>query len=295
MGPKLAASNKSSRRSITSFRQKVAANKIKRFVRNRSLDRRVAGGVKRGTQRGTVRAVKLSRVIGSNVVFPERAEVNTCTTIDGYWVAGRLTSAAGNYLSVYLNSLLQTYATPNYQLTAAVGPAYASNAQLVQGNTINNGPMNLNNMAAIWKKYAVVKYRLEVTVTPAVNGDICRLVVAPFGDVEIPSSSAASVNLKVMEEQPFALATTCTPQSGSGLAGNTLVLEGAPYKDLGMSRAEYLANTLSSTATNAYPTKPCFAGVFIQQLNGSGNASPVTIQMKMLQTIILSDNDPEVS
>lgn len=269
---------------------KSAAIRIQKFVRARqSRDRKVSGGVKRGG-RGAARPVRLYNNPLSHVVLPDRVEVSMVTCMDAYWVAGRMTAAAGNYFSVLVNSIVSPFSTPTLYMTAPTTTySFASNAQLVQGFVITNNPLGYNTISPVYQNYRVMKYELEITVTPATGTDVLRLVTMPLGQEEIPSATAGSTNLRVLEEQPYALAKTCSSGTAAGPgANNTLRLSGAPYKDLGLTREQYLASG-NQTLISAQPNNTIadYAGVFCQQLNGSNNASPVTVQCKLTQVVIL--------
>jgi hypothetical protein len=133
-------------------------------------------------------------------------------------------------------------------------------------------------------------YKVVVTVNPAQAADTCRLVVLPMGGEEIPSTSAGSVNLRVLEEQPYALATTCSSGVASGpTISNTLTLSGCPYKDLGLTRQQYYDAPPTSVASQPAASIEDFVGIYLQQLNGTGNGQALSVQIKLEQICQFSD------
>lgn len=288
-----------SRSAVRAYMGNIAAKKIQRFFRARSRkssgDIKVVGGAKRGN-RGNNQAVRLSRSLDSHVVFPDQIETTLTTTMDFYWPAGRMTAAAGNYFDVWVNNIIAPF-NNSYPATLAPGVAYASNAVLVQGYSIANNPIGLTALQGIYTNYRVFQYKLEITVTPTTNTDSCRLVCIPLGSEEIPSAAAANVDLRVMEAQPYSLSKTC----GSGMiagpgVNNTLVISGAPYKDLGITREVYAGSGYQTPVTTSPAlTIASFVGVFLQQLNGANNTQAVLCQCKLTQVVRFEELDAPIS
>lgn len=288
-----------SRAAVRAYLGAKAATKIQKFYRSRAKGRekRVVGGVKRGS-RGNSKPVKLYNTINSNVVFPDRLEVNLTTTMCGYIPASLSTAAAGNYMSIMLNSIVGPFNTPTFPMTLGTTTySYGFHASLVQGYLITANPLGFTPLQSLYTNYRVIAYRLEVTVSPANSSDTCRLVVLPLGAEEIPSTSAANVDLRVIEEQPYALSCTCATNVASGPGfNNTLVLSGAPYKDLGLTREQYLSAGYQ-TSLGSLPAANItdYAGIFLQQLNGTNNASPLVITCRLTQIVILEDAIQQVN
>lgn len=229
--------------------------------------------------------------------MPDRLETVVCTSIEGFFPAGVLTAASGNYFSFVANSISSPFNNGvTYPLTAVPAPAYAAHATLINGCVIGESPIGVNSFGQLYTNYRVVRYRLELTFVPASQADTVRIVVNSFGGEEIPSSSAGSVNLKVMEAQPFARSKTF---AGSMTAGpgstNSLFIVGQPHKDLGKTFAEYLALPDTALATTPAVGVLDYVGVFIQELNGSNNAGSCSIQMKLTQDVIFYDLIQQIS
>lgn len=237
------------------------------------------------------RVVRVSRQLGSNTVLPERLENSVVTTMDMYYPAGRLTAAAGNYFAVMVNSIASPFNVPTFTATLTTASySFANYANLIQGNSITDSPMGYSTMGGLYTKYAVLRYRLEVTAIPGSTTDAARMVVLPIGNEEIPSTGASSVNLRVLEEQPFALATTVASATDVGPAsGNTLVLSGCPYKDLGVDRSTYLSDATVSMNSQPATAYRSYAGIFLQELNGSNSTVAFSLQVKLTQIVQWSD------
>lgn len=268
-------------------RRLSAANKSRsarssRMGSFRSQGSAAIGGVRRSA-RGSSRAVVISRNPRSNMYLPERL-VNTMTnTFDAYFPAGTMTAAAGNYFDLIVNAMAPMSGI-SYPITAVPGATYAAHANLTQGCTISQTPIGYANLAASFRYYRVRKYVLEIVVIPQSAADTTRVVVFPVGSDEVPAAGAGSVDLRVFESQPYALAKTFA----SGVTppgGNIITVVGRPNQDLGRTMAEYMA--LAPTLATSGPATGTSSvyGVFLQQLNGANNASPVTLQLKLMQEV----------
>lgn len=266
-----------------------SARKIQKFVRARSKDKKVTGGFRRGT-RGNSRPIKLYNSAGSGVVFPDRVEVNCVTTMCGYIAAANNRSAYGNYMSIMVNSIASPFSTPTFAWTTGIATYnFAFNGVLAQGYAITNNPMMFGDISTLYSKYVVVGYSCEVTVNPSSSGDPLRMTLGAYGTEEIPSSAQSNVNLRVLEAQPYTLSKTCT----SGVIGgpgvnNTLKVSGAPYKDMGLTREQYIDNVTAVTNQPGATVRD-YVGLFLQPLNGTSNAAPVNVSVKLSQIVILSD------
>lgn len=287
----------------TSTRLSRAYNPIpKSFIgpikkRKVSKEKRVIGGVKRGS-RGNSQAIRLYNTIGSGTVFPNCVEVDFTTTLCGYIPANAATALRGNYMSVYLNGIVGPFNTPTFPFTLTTASySFAMAGQLVQGYNITSNPLGFTACQGLYTNFRVMRYRLEVTVNPASGSDTTRLVVLPLGQEEIPSASASNVDLRVIEEQPYALSCTCASAVPSGPgSNNTLVLSGTPYKDLGLTRDQYMASGYqTSLGSQPNPSIADFAGIFLQQLNGSANSAPLVVSIKLQQIVRLEDLIQQVS
>lgn len=275
-----------SRAAVRAYLGNKAASKIQKFVRARGKDKKVTGGYVRGS-RGNTRAIKLYNSAGSGVVFPDRVEVNCVTTLCGYIAAASNRSTTGNYMSVMVNSIASPFSTTYSFTTTTASYTYAFSGTLAQGYAITNNPMMFGDISTLYSKYVVVGYKIEVTVNPSSTGDPLRMTLGAYGTEQIPSSAAGNVNLRVLEAQPYTLSKTCANAviGGPGV-NNTLVLSGAPYKDMGYTREQYMDNL---TAVTNQPTLSDYVGLFLQPLNGTSNSSPVNVSIKLSQIVLLSD------
>jgi len=219
-------------------------------------------------------------------IMPERVKTWIESTMDFYLVAGRSTAAAGNYMSVMVNTLAGAWNT-TYTPTTAVGPTYAMNGQLVNGNVVTSSPVGYGSIAAFYNMYKVLKYKLEITVQPASATDACRCVMFPLGNEQIPDGTATNVNTYVFEAQPHAIAMTAV--SGASAEGNRLTLSGSIADVLGKRMEQWLDLDGSLIASLPSTNDQAFVGFFTQQLNGANNASTLTIQCRLFQFIEFSD------
>jgi len=263
----------------TASRRLTAARKSSSARGSRLGSRRAQGSLAIGGARrprgGSSRAIVLSRNPRSNQYFPERVITSMSNTFDAYFPAGTMTAAAGNYFDLIVNAMAPMSGI-SYPITAVPGAAYLAHANLLPGCTVSQTPIGYGNLASIYQYYRVRKYILEVSVVPQNASDTTRVVVLPLGSDEIPAAGAGSVNLRVMESQPYALAKTFA----SGVTppgGNVIQAIGYPNRDLGRTMAEYMAlpQTLSSVGP-ASGTGSIY-GVYLQQLNGSNNSGVVTL------------------
>lgn len=204
-----------------------------------------------------------------------------------YIPTGSATAAAGNYMDLMLNNISGSFATSvSYPANLAPGASYAFHATFVQGNTLAQSAMGYTTLATLYSTYKVNRFRLSVTCQPANGNDASQLVVLPIGGEEIPSSSGFQVDTRVMASQPNAVAKVTA--SGVPPRENTVTIAHDVYHILGITKQQYEDYppvTLSSAPT-AYP---CYGGIFIQQLNGANNTSPIVVQIVLEQDVTFSD------
>lgn len=281
MPAKIGLSRKSASRRLQSS-SRGRASRSRRLGSRRSSGSLSIGGARR-PKYGSTRAIVLSRNPRSNMYFPERI-VNTMTnTYDAYFPAGTMTAAAGNYFDLIVNAM-SPFTGVSYPLTLVPGATYAAHANLVQGCILAQTPIGYTELAGIYTNYRVIKYILEITVVPTNASDTTRVVVMPLGQEEIPGAGAASVNLKVFESQPYALAKTFA----SGVTppgGNSIQLIGYPNRDLGRTMSEYMSLAPTASGSGPAPGTADVVGVFLQQLNGANNSGVVTMQIKLMQEV----------
>lgn len=262
----------------------------RKFIGGSSYGASERGRIK---SRGTSKAIVFNSRLTSNEFFPDKIRTVLTTAFQGYWAVGAMTAAAGNYFSVNVNSILTPFANGTYQFTTGTGTAtFASNGTMIQGNVITVPPMGYTStIGGLYQRYRVYRYRLEITLFPQTASDSTRLIVLPLGNEEIVSASAANVNTRVLEEQPYAMAKTCLSgvTAGGGAPGgsNTIITYGSPWKDLGLTYAQY--SDQPTTNINAAPTANLqdWVGIFAQQLNGANNTGVVTIGVKLQQYVEL--------
>lgn len=284
----------------------VAAQKIQKFVRRSRSKRSGALANNRNSQVamsqggsvslsltrgriGTVRPLRYGKSLSVSSWMPERFENTMVTTMEWSNANASLTAAAGNYWSVCVNSIVNAF---NNTYTPTLTPggsglAYAQNGTLVQGYAVSNSPLGYTQLAAIYTYYKVFRYRLEVTVTPQSPSDSVRVIAIPLGTEETPSATAGNMNVRVLEGQPNTRSKTVL--SGCSSLDNTIIIEGCPYKDLGLTREQYNSGGQVGTASNyfvAFPTGADFVGIFSQILTGSNSAGIVTYQVKLIQDIV---------
>lgn len=216
--------------------------------------------------------------------LPERYVTEFSNTMNVYIAAGRSTAAAGNYLDMVVNSLASQF-NATYSAVAAPGPAYSFWGSLVQGNAITQAPIGYTNFVGLYTKYKVHKFRVSVTVQPSNSADITAVVLAPLGAEEIPSTGAGSVNTHVMESQPSAVSKIAVAFAPA--RENTVVIEHNCWDFLGMRKEQYLDQ--APNAIGGYPATPMFAGLYLQQLNGSANAAALAVQITIQQVVELCD------
>lgn len=238
--------------------------------------------------RGSTRPLVISRNLRTNAWLPERMETVLTQSVDMYWGIGAMTAAAGNFFNLMV-SCQTPFTGTTYGMGTIPGPTFAANMSPVQGSTLLASPMGWVSLSGLYTNYRVKRYRLEITVMPQSASDSTRLVVFPIGGEQIPSAAAASVNLRVLEAQPYARAKTCTSGTVASDGGsNTIVYYGDVAKDLGKSHQDYmgLPDVAIGTTTAAIPASlQDFIGVFAQQLNGANNVGVVTCQVKLSQDI----------
>jgi len=231
---------------------------------------------------GNTVAVRATRSIFSNQVFPNKYRFDSCLTMQGYIPVASVNSGYGNYMSVNVNSYLNPFAT-TYRFTNAanvpVGFTAAFRGTLQTGFTIGQNPYGYSVIAQIWEYYKVYKYEIEVCVQPEATADVCRLVVLPLGQEEIPSVS--TTNLNVLECQEYAQAKTCAANSSS--SGNTIKFVGYPNRDLGLTYTQYSIgqNPLSGapgTSTSDY------VGILVNELF-STNSQALIVSIKLRQYV----------
>lgn len=238
--------------------------------------------------RGYSRPLVVSRNVRTAAILPERLETTMSCNQSVYWPAGRMTAAAGNYFSIYANSPTNPFYTPTFNLNTGTGSySFGNNAVFVQGTNITQSCIGWSTLAALYANYRVVKYRIEITAQAASAADVYRVVAVALGQEEYPSSAAASMDLRVMESQPF---SKCMTVSSSDTGGNsTIVLEGYPYRDLGLTKEAYMG--LPVTSVGGFPTAGVadYIGVFTQALTGTNNAAICSMQIKCTYDVVFTD------
>jgi hypothetical protein len=226
--------------------------------------------------------------MGRKMFLPERYVTEFSNVMNVYIPAGRSTAAAGNYMDVVTNSLSSQF-NATYTAVTAPGAAYSFWGTLVQGNTITQAPIGYTNFAGLYLRYRVHSFRITVTVMPANSADVTAVVLAPLGNEEIPSAGAASVNTHVMMSQPSSVMKICTPFADP--RENTVSIQHNCWDFLGQRKEQYLAQ--QPDVISGYPVVPLFAGLFLQQMNGSNNAAAIAVQITLEQVVELCDlNNP---
>jgi hypothetical protein len=221
----------------------------------------------------------------AKAVFPERYTTTFTNSINCYFPIGRLTAAAGNYAAVMVNSAYSPFNAASYQLITAPGSTFSMNGVLVQGDTMAQQAMGYSSMAALYTNYRVLHYSLKATFMPQNVADTSEMVLIPVGFEEIPSTSAAAVNLRVMASQPRSIVRVC--ETAVPARENTLVLQQNGWDLVGMRKQQWI--DLPPTSVTTFPANQAYVGIFVQQLNGTNNAAVCTLALELQQTIEFTD------
>lgn len=200
-----------------------------------------------------------------------------------------MTAAAGNYFSIMVNSVINPFYTTQNLTNTTATYSYSNYGTLVQGTSSTQSPIGYSSIAQLYTNYRVVKYRLEITANAATAADIFRVVASALGQEEQPSTAAGSMNLRVLEGQPFSKAMTVSSAAGMTNGTNTIVLEGYPYQDMGKTKADYMGE--ASTPVGSFPDASIrdYVGVFSQPLTGTNNAGICSMQLKLIQDVVFYD------
>lgn len=223
--------------------------------------------------------------LSAKAVFPERYVTTFTNSINGFFPVGTLTAAAGNYMSVLVNSAYIPFNSATYQMTSVPGPTFAFRSTLVQGDSLTQQAMGYASMSSLYTNYRVLSYRMKVTFMPQNVADTAELVLIPVGFEEIPSSSAAAVNLRVMASQPRSKTRVC--ETGVPSRENTLILEGNIWDLVGQRKQQWLDQ--APTALTAFPANQAYLGIFLQELNGTNNVAVCTIAIELQQVVEFTD------
>jgi len=174
-------------------------------------------------------------------------------------------------------------------MVSAPGPTYSFNGGLVQGCNIADSPLGFTQIANLYQQYVVLGYKFSITGIPSTVTDTFRMVVLPLGVEQIPSSGAASVDLRVMESQPRAKAVTCSSGVAASGGGQKIVVTGKPHIDLGMKEVDYESEVWPITGGPARSQFTDYMGVFVQQLNGATNTQALMFSIEVSQIVKFSD------
>lgn len=235
----------------------------------------------------TSKPVVFSRNISSKAFFPEKLVTVLQTSASFYYVAGRMTAAAGNYYTLNMTSLNGVMQVPTYSITSGTGGfAFGNNATYVQGSAYNDRPIGYTSFGSIYGNYRVTKYKVTIMLQPAASGDTSVLSVVPLGGEEIPSGVAGNVDVRVMESQPYSKTKVVTFTAAS--SAQTIVLTGYPWRDLGLTRQQYMDYPPTLIASTPASAICDYVGVFAQQLNGANNGSTVVSNITVSQEIEFS-------
>jgi len=220
----------------------------------------------------------------SHAVFPERYVTTLSSVLNCYWAPARLTAAAGNYFSLPISNVVTPFNGP-LGITLAPGATYASNASLVQGCSVTQNYMGYSSIATLYTNYKVMSYRVKLTAIPQNVQDTLELVILPVGFEEIPSTSAGSVNTRVLAAQPFCKTNVC--EATVAAKYNSVTLVGNCWNMAGQRKEMYIDQP--PTAVGAGPAAPLFVGVFLQQVNGTNNVATVTMAIEIEVLVEFTD------
>jgi hypothetical protein len=230
--------------------------------------------------------MSLRAPIGRKLYLPERYVTTFTNSLECYLSSTKSTATAGNYTNFVLNSIVYSF-NAAYPVTLVPGATFAFNGNLVQGNTVTQGPIGYTNFVGLYEKYKVHKFRMTAVVIPANVADATSATLLPIGEEQIPSAAAGSVNTRVFEAQPSSVNKTCTPFCTGTPGSNTLVIEGYPWDYLGMRKEQYLDE--APDAIGVFPATPCYGGLFLQQLMGTANVAAISVRLTLEQVVELCD------
>jgi len=219
--------------------------------------------------------------------LPERYTTTLTNTLNGYIGTGYATAAAGNFCDFMVNSIASPfYGGVSYPFTSGTGVySWGFHGSLVQGDVLSQASIGYQSLAGLYTNYKVHSYKVTVTVQPATAADPTVVSLIPIGGEEIPSTSAAQVDCRVMCSQPLSASKLCA--SGVPPSSNTLVIAHRVSDTLGLRQQQWL--DMPPSALNATPTYPCYAGLFLQETNGSNNSAPISVMIVLEQVVEFSD------
>lgn len=255
-----------------------------RMSSNRRNNKKRQSRKKSGSESLTMRPGRLGQLI-----LPERFRTVLESNLAFYIPATNI-AVAGNYMDVLVNSFYHPFQT-TYVVSTAVN-TYSMHGSYVNGFSSTQNPMGYSTFAALYTLYKVMSYELVVTCQPQNTGDTVALCIFPIGNEEIPSATAANVNLQVFEGQPKFRSVVCA--NGVAAKFNTLSIR-QPVHDLLGKRPSQWMDT-DGTALGAQPaTDAGYCGIFIQGLDGASNTSPIVVSVKLRQWIEFTDLVQQVS
>jgi hypothetical protein len=190
-------------------------------------------------------------------------------------------------MSIIATSFFSPFATSTYSLTLAPGPTYAMNGALVQGCTIGQQAMGQGALAALYTNFKVMSYRVTATFMPQNVADTSAMVLLPVGLEEIPSTSAAAVDLRVLSSQPRAQTRIC--ETTTAARENTLSFAQDSWDLVGVRKPQWL--DFPNAACTGYPQQPQigYVAIYLQQLNGANNAALCTLRVTIDQVVEFTD------
>lgn len=265
--------------------------KVKAIKRTKSLRSKPyeSSSYKRSSSRSSsyvqgTEALSLYRGVTGTTIMPDRYTTWLENSIHFYIPPAASTSAAGSYMSVLVNSIYQPFNT-TYNAIAATN-TYDMRGILVQGCTNSKNPMGYSTFASLYQQYKVLKYKVQVSVQPSITTDSLQLVVFPSGNEQIPSASAGSTNLAVMEGQPQARSKIVVTQAPS--KDNTLSITQYVWDLMGRRKNQLM--DFASTQVNSFPgtNDQGFVGIYLQQLNGANNTQPILVTVRLWQKVELT-------
>lgn len=195
--------------------------------------------------------------------------------------------AAGNCLdnacSFNVADLYQPFNNVTYKLNNTATGSTPMACSPTLGSSITNSPIGYGFAAVNYQLWKVLSYDLSVTVNPQGSGDTLLTALIPTGGQENPTSgtwnwwNAASQNGVVRGQAVHNVPTR----------SNTLRLRSTPYRALGYSRAQWMAQPNNSMNTTS--TIPSYVVLFVGVQDGSANVVNIVVNVSLRLRVRLTD------
>jgi len=211
------------------------------------------------------------------ILFPNQVETVITQTMEWAIGAGNATSATGNYMDFYLNSLFRPFST-TYPVTSTAS-SYSMFGTLTNGFGVNDNPLDLGLVAQVYKFYKVLGYHVKV-MCQSHSTDSGWLSLLPLGESEIINSAGADVNDRVIASQANVSRALI---SDNGATNKTVTLSRRVCDDLGIPEQAWSSQPLTLIGSPPASNLACYAGLYYQGIVNNVNyiQFSVTIQMRV--------------